>query len=107
MSEINGQTPAAVPAPEQDEHALVGAYALDAVDDGERVEFERHLAGCPLCTADVPAFREVLAVMARSSETAPPTDLVASTVDRARSVRQEHGRRRGWLRRLLRRTDRG
>lgn len=94
--------------PAEDEHALVGAYALDAVEAAERAEFERHLAGCPLCTADVPAFREVIAVLARSSATAPPERVIARTLTLARSVRQERPRRGGpgwwpgmarWLRR--------
>ena len=33
-----------------DIHALSGAYAVDALDELERVGFERHLAGC----ADLP-----------------------------------------------------
>lgn len=37
-------------------HALVGAYALDAVDPYERAEFEEHLQGCDDCHADVRAF---------------------------------------------------
>jgi len=32
-----------------DIHALVGAYALDAVDDVERAAFDRHLAECDPC----------------------------------------------------------
>lgn len=94
--------------PGEDEHALVGAYALDAVEPAERAEFERHLAGCPLCTVDVPAFREVIAVVARSSATAPPERVIVRALTRARSVRQERPGRGGrgrwpgmarWLRR--------
>lgn len=86
----------------EDEHALVGAYALNALEDVERAEFERHLAGCPLCTVDVPAFREVIAALARSAATPPPEELVASTLSRARSVRQERARSNA-LRRFFRR----
>ena len=32
-----------------DIHTLSGAYALDAVDDIERVAFARHLTECPAC----------------------------------------------------------
>ena len=32
-----------------DIHALVGAYAVDALDDVERAAFERHLAECAAC----------------------------------------------------------
>lgn len=97
----------AVLEPPEDEHAMVGAYALDAVDDGERAEFELHLAGCPLCSVDVPAFREVLARLARSTQTTPPADLVARTVRQAHAVRQDPPPRRGLWVRLLRRRGRG
>jgi len=40
-----------------DIHALSGAYAVDAVDDRERAEFERHLAACTECQAEVASFR--------------------------------------------------
>ena len=56
----------------EEEHALVGAYALNAVEEQERNEFEEHLAGCPLCSADVPAFREVLARYAATAASPPP-----------------------------------
>lgn len=88
----------------EDEHAMVGAYALNALEESERTEFEVHLAGCPLCTADVPAFREVIAALARSSAAEPPEGLVADTLSRARSVRQERPRPRA-LRFFSRRRD--
>ncbi len=40
-----------------DIHALSGAYAVDAVDERERAEFERHLAACAECQAEVASFR--------------------------------------------------
>ncbi len=40
-----------------DIHALSGAYAVDAVDDQERADFERHLAACAECRAEVASFR--------------------------------------------------
>ena len=39
-----------------DIHALSGAYAVDAVDDLERAMFERHLAQCGTCRAEVDTF---------------------------------------------------
>ena len=36
-----------------DIHALSGAYAVDALDDVERARFERHLANCEACRAEV------------------------------------------------------
>ena len=40
-----------------DIHGLSGAYAVDALDDVERAEFERHLAQCPECQAEVESLR--------------------------------------------------
>ena len=40
-----------------DIHALSGAYALDAVDEQERHEFEQHLAVCADCQAEIAGFR--------------------------------------------------
>ena len=39
----------------QEIEELLGAYALDAVDDDERDLVEAHLAGCPRCRAEVAA----------------------------------------------------
>ena len=41
-----------------DVHALSGAYAVDALDDIERAAFERHLAACAECRAEVASLRE-------------------------------------------------
>ncbi len=50
---------------------LLGAYALDAVDDDERRAVEAHLPECPRCTAEVTDHREVAAMMAFSGAPAP------------------------------------
>ncbi|WP_436792790.1 anti-sigma factor domain-containing protein [Actinospongicola halichondriae] len=50
---------------------LLGAYALDAVDDDERVAVEAHLAECPRCAAEVADHREVAAMLAYSGAPAP------------------------------------
>lgn len=36
-----------------DAHLELGAYVLDALEPAERVAFERHLAGCPQCRAEL------------------------------------------------------
>ena len=38
--------------PDTDLHEFVAAYALDALDDDERTEFERHLGTCERCAAE-------------------------------------------------------
>lgn len=56
-------------------HALSGAYAVDAVDDIERAAFERHLAECAECRAEVASLREAAALLAETTATAPPAAL--------------------------------
>lgn len=47
-----------------DVHALSGAYAVDAVDDIERAQVERHLAECGDCRDEVASLREAAALLA-------------------------------------------
>jgi anti-sigma-K factor RskA len=58
-----------------DIHALSGAYALDALDPDERADFEKHLAECSTCQAEVDSLREAAAELAGTVETAPPAGL--------------------------------
>jgi anti-sigma factor RsiW len=55
-------------------HEDVGAYLLGALDEHERVEFERHLAGCAECRDEVERLRPAVEAMPRSVEplAAPP-----------------------------------
>ncbi|GGO22138.1 anti-sigma factor [Micromonospora parathelypteridis] len=57
-----------------DVHTLVGAYVLDAVDDLERVAFERHLAECEPCRVEVAELRETVTRLADDTvvEATPP-----------------------------------
>ena len=52
-----------------DIHALSGAYAVDALDDIERAGFERHLAECADCRAEVASLRETAALLAEDAAT--------------------------------------
>jgi anti-sigma-K factor RskA len=63
-----------------DIHALSGAYAVDAVDDVERAGFERHLAGCATCRAEVASLREATAAMAEDARVVPPPELRAAVL---------------------------
>ena len=50
---------------------LLGAYALDAIDEDERRVVEDHLPECPRCAAEVADHREVAAMLAYSGAPAP------------------------------------
>ena len=58
-----------------DIHALSGAYAVDALDDVERAHFERHLAECDECRAEVTSFRETAALLSEAEAETPPPSL--------------------------------
>ena len=45
-------------------HTLIGPYALDALDDGERADFERHLAECATCRDEVAGLRRTVVRLA-------------------------------------------
>ncbi|OLR91589.1 anti-sigma factor [Actinokineospora bangkokensis] len=71
-----------------DIHALTGAYALNAIPEAERAEFERHLADCEACAQEV---RELQATATRLGEAAhepPPPELKAAVLARIAEVRQ-------------------
>ena len=70
-----------------DIHALSGAYAVDALDDIERAQFERHLAECPACTAEVRSLRETAALLAETTATAPSKELRARILADITTVR--------------------
>jgi anti-sigma-K factor RskA len=55
-----------------DIEALLGAYALDAVDDDEARLVEDHLAECPRCRTEVAEHREVAALLISGSSTPVP-----------------------------------
>ncbi len=56
----------------EDLHVLTGSYALDAISDTEREEFERHLQHCPACEAEVRGMRETAARLALACAVTPP-----------------------------------
>jgi anti-sigma-K factor RskA len=58
-----------------DIHALSGAYAVDALDDVERAQFERHLAGCPACRAEVDSLQEAASLLAETTTVTPSREL--------------------------------
>jgi Anti-sigma-K factor rskA/Putative zinc-finger len=50
---------------------LLGAYALDAVEEDEHEELEDHLATCPRCRAELDSLREVAGLMGNSVVSLP------------------------------------
>jgi anti-sigma-K factor RskA len=64
------------------------AYALGALDGGERQAFEAHLPGCPECQAEVDAYNEVTGLLAHAAPGAAPPNAAAL---RARIVSQANG----------------
>jgi len=69
-------------------HMLAGAYALDAIDGPDRARFERHLARCPACTAELRELREATARLADAAAADPPADLIEHVVAAAARTRQ-------------------
>jgi anti-sigma-K factor RskA len=70
-----------------DIHGLVGAYAVDAIDEQERSDFELHLAQCPECQAEVASLQEAANQLSLMSETAPPSSMRASVLAGIKTVR--------------------
>jgi anti-sigma-K factor RskA len=71
-----------------DIHALVGAYALDAVDDIERASFDRHLTDCEICKIELDELRETAARLADSTWSAPPPRMRAEVMTAIGQTRQ-------------------
>jgi len=83
-----------------DVHALVGPYALDALDDGEEQSFEQHLALCERCREELAGLREAAASLAYGAPRAvPPPELKDRILAQARAERPNVlplRRRRNW-----------
>jgi len=58
-----------------DLHSMSAAYVLDALDDIERAQFEKHLAVCSQCRDEVAGLREAASMLSHVSVSPPPPDL--------------------------------
>lgn len=58
-----------------DIHALSGAYAVDAVDDIERAQFEKHLETCADCREEVASLQATAVQLSLLMRTTPPERL--------------------------------
>ncbi len=93
-----------------DGHTMVGAYALDALDDAEREAFEQHLADCEECRDEVTGLRATALRLAEAAAVPPPPHVRERVLAQVRvtpqardvvSLRPRHEavrpRSRGWL----------
>lgn len=65
-----------------DMHDLVAPYALDALDPGERAEFEAHLDSCESCRAEAVRLLEAGAYLAEIVTVRPPPRVKAEVMAR-------------------------
>ncbi|MET8238792.1 anti-sigma factor [Streptomyces sp. NPDC005133] len=77
-------------------HTLTGAYALHALPDAERGEFERHLGDCEACAVEVRELSETTTRLGLAVSAAAPRNLrdrVLREITTVRQVSPSHGRR--------------
>jgi anti-sigma-K factor RskA len=78
-----------------DVHTLTGAYALDALSELERRQFEHHLAECPDCAREVEELRATAARLGAAVAQRPPDHLRSQVLAQITVTRQEPPRGRG------------
>ncbi|MEQ0562109.1 anti-sigma factor [Amycolatopsis sp. NEAU-NG30] len=69
-------------------HMLTGAYALDAVSDVDRGEFERHLGECAACRQEVAELRATGARLGAAAAVEVPPELKAVVLAEVARTRQ-------------------
>lgn len=69
-------------------HTLSGAYALDALDDLERVRFEAHMETCFSCAEEVASFQATSALLGGAEELPVSAELRSAVLDEIQHVRQ-------------------
>ncbi|MEU1010558.1 anti-sigma factor [Streptomyces sp. NPDC005890] len=79
----------------EDLHSLAAPYALDALEPGERRRFEKHLAGCDRCAAEVRDLAEDAVRLAWSTAAPAPAALRDRVLSAVRSTPQEPASARG------------
>jgi anti-sigma-K factor RskA len=70
-------------------HALAGAYALHALSDFERRQFEAHLAECPDCQQQIAEFHATTTRLAMAVAEQPSNQLRQRVLAEIRQTRQE------------------
>ena len=69
-------------------HHLGAAYALDALDERERLAFEAHYSSCEICRTDVREFRATAAELGGLTSSTPPDGLRATVLAEIATTRQ-------------------
>ncbi|TXS03458.1 anti-sigma factor [Streptomyces sp. col6] len=70
-------------------HTLTGAYALHALPDTERRDFERHLGDCEACSVEVREFSETATRLGLAAAAPAPRELRERVLREITAVRQE------------------
>ncbi len=73
----------------EDLHSLAAPYALDALEPGERRRYEKHLAGCDRCPAEVRALSEDAVRLAWSTAAPAPAAMRDRVFAAVRNTPQE------------------
>ncbi|MFI6563166.1 anti-sigma factor domain-containing protein [Streptomyces sp. NPDC050534] len=76
----------------EDPHSLAAPYALDALAPAERVRFEKHLASCEICDAEVRALSEDAVRLAWSTAAPAPAAMRNRVLAAVRATPQEPAR---------------
>ncbi|MGW1928591.1 anti-sigma factor [Streptomyces sp. NPDC001919] len=71
-----------------DTHTLAAPYALGALDDAEREDFEAHLQRCEACRLEAAEFQETTARLASAVSQTPPAAAKAHVMAAIEGVRQ-------------------
>lgn len=69
-------------------HALIGAYAIDALDPEGAARFERHLASCPECADELAGLRETTARLSAAAANVPPDALRQRVLETSKHTAQ-------------------
>ncbi|MEV0785303.1 anti-sigma factor [Streptomyces sp. NPDC050423] len=70
-------------------HTLTGAYALHALPETERREFERHLGDCEACSVEVRELSETATRLGLAASATPSRELRERVLREIATVRQE------------------
>ncbi|MGH3314060.1 MAG: anti-sigma factor [Streptomyces sp.] len=76
-------------------HTLTGAYAVHALSEPEREEFERHLTACASCAQEVRELTATAERLGRAATATPPPELRERVLRQITTVRQEPPKLKG------------